>query len=63
MVEEDFSVDGLVGGLEVERARDVERAIYGGVGRDDCRALRMNMLYRALDTVTKRRVGDVHLRE
>ena len=57
MVEEDFSVDGLVGGLDVERARDVERAVYGGVGRDDRRALRMDTLYRALDTVTGGRVG------
>ena len=42
--ESDLGVDGLVGRAEVERARDVEVAVYPRVRGDDSRVLRLDRL-------------------
>lgn len=45
VVEDDLGVDVLVGGLEIERARDAELAVYARVRCHDSCALRFNVLH------------------
>ena len=48
VLEDDFGVDGIVGGSELERARHVELAVYVPVCGDDCRGFRVDVLHRVV---------------